>query len=168
MHCSPSSKTCKLVVDSGAKLQAALAVLREAEARALTAAAYNYRNAVVSKLMQGYTTGAFSHGGAGVAGTVTIGEVQQGPNGSTIAVGTNVDYALFWELGHMNTFTRRYERVEHWRHALEESGDSMARTFGTTYTAFAGGQPAPQFSVSVGASAYLGPNPAPGFGGYHG
>lgn len=156
------------MVDSGAKLQAALTMLREAEARALTAAAYNYRNAVVSKLMQGYTSGAFSHGGAGVAGTVTIGEVQQTEHGSTIAVGTNVDYALFWELGFMSIFTRRYERVEHWRHALEESGDAMARTFGATYAAYANGVPVPQFSVSVGQSSYLGPNPAPGFGGYRG
>jgi hypothetical protein len=40
-------------------------------------------------------------------------------------------YALYWELGHVNAFTRRYERVEHWYNTIAEQGDAMALAFGT-------------------------------------
>jgi hypothetical protein len=36
------------------------------------------------------------------------------PDGWASTVGTNKMVALYWELGHHNTFTRRYERREIW------------------------------------------------------
>jgi hypothetical protein len=165
-HCSRSWTACN-VVNRGPLLENALKVLHEAEARALTAAAFVYRNAVVVKLMAGYTSGAYSHGGAGVVGSVTVGSVRESGDGVSIEVGTNVPYAMFWELGHMNRFTRKYERVEHWRNAMDESGEAMARAFAAIYAKSATtGGPVEAPTFSMGESGYQGPNPAPGFGGY--
>jgi hypothetical protein len=39
-----------------------------------------------------------------------------------VTIGTSttaVPYELYWEMGHQNAFTRRYERVEIWRPTLE-------------------------------------------------
>ena len=46
-----------------------------------------------------------------------------------IRVGTNVRYHLFWELGHMNLFTRKYERVETLRPAVQETMDEQEAAF---------------------------------------
>lgn len=94
--------------------------LRQAVDNGLVAAAYVYRNRVVEKLSQGYTSGAFvtPH----VALTVEVSPPRDDPErGRSVSVGTNVMYALYWEAGHMNIFTRRYERVEHWRISLLET-----------------------------------------------
>lgn len=37
------------------------------------------------------------------------------PSGWEATVGTNLIEALYWELGHPNVFTRKFERVEIWR-----------------------------------------------------
>jgi hypothetical protein len=134
----------------------------------MLAAAYLYASAVKARLMQGYTTGNFSHGGAGVAGTVTVGEVVRAGDRWTVPVGTNVPYALFWEFGHFNLFTRQYERVEVWRETFEARAADMVSAFGRTFTSRLGGTPAPMLQLFQGESAYLGPDPAPGFGGYRG
>ena len=125
------------------------------------AAAYVYRNAVVERLMGGYTSGNFSHGGAGVAGSVTIG---QGTTASSIEIGTNVPYAGYWEFGHMNVFTRKYERVEHWRLAFEEVQDAMAAAFGAAFARSVNGEvTTPSVRFNFITPPYQGPIPAPGF-----
>lgn len=134
----------------------------------LTAAAYAYVRPVKMRLMQGYTTGNFSHGGAGVAGTVTVGEVDVGAGRASVAVGTNVDYAAFWEFGHFNLYTRRYERVEVWRETFEASTGEMTDAFGRGFVRTIEGErsmPSVNFEFNDGGG-YAGPNPAPGFGGY--
>lgn len=134
----------------------------------LLAAAYAYVRPVKVRLMQGYTTGNFSHGGAGVAGTVTVGDVDVGSGRANVAVGTNVDYAAFWEFGHMNLFTRRYERVEVWRETFDASTGDMTDAFGRAFVRTIDGErsmPAVDFEFNDGGG-YLGPNPASGFGGY--
>jgi hypothetical protein len=107
--------------------------MRDAAAQALAGAAQVYRNAVTEKLRNppegGYTTGAWDHGMAGVAGSVAVSEVERTDNAVLIAVGTNVPYAKYWELGHQNLFTRRFERVERWRPALEENVEAIRARF---------------------------------------
>jgi hypothetical protein len=107
--------------------------MRDAAAAALAGAAQVYRNAVTEKLRNppegGYTTGAWDHGMAGVAGSVAVSEVERTDNAVRIAVGTNVPYAKYWELGHQNLFTRRFERVERWRPALEENVEAIRARF---------------------------------------
>jgi len=114
---------------------------RQAYDDGLVAAGYVYRNRVVEKLSQGYTSGAFvtSH----VAGTVKVSPVMDLDGSRVVVVGTDVMYALYWEAGHMNIFTRRYERVEHWRIALMETGEAQFAAFTRVFArAFEEGQAA--------------------------
>ncbi len=73
-------------------------------------------NEVKRRLRGGYTSGDFVTGHNWDA--VTRGEPERTADGHIGKVGTNVPYALFWELGHYSIFTRRFERVEVWVPAL--------------------------------------------------
>lgn len=51
-------------------------------------------------------------------------------NGVLVArVGSNDPLARLWELGHHNRFTKRFERVEHWRLAAQDAGPVMAAAY---------------------------------------
>jgi hypothetical protein len=63
----------------------------------LIAAAESYMAEVRTELLKGYTTGDFVTGH--VAGSVDKGPVEKTPDGYGIAIGSNVDYALYWEVG---------------------------------------------------------------------
>lgn len=102
--------------------------IRAAEKDGLIAKANVYRNAVVRGLRGGYTSGNFVTGLN--TASVSISPYVAGSGDSKyIMVGTNVLYALFWEIGHHNIFTRRFERVEVWRPAIEESADRMIQAY---------------------------------------
>lgn len=92
----------------------------------LTAAGYVYANTVKRALAGGYTSGDFVTGR--VMNSVTVSE----PEGNEVDVGTDVDYALFWEMGHHNLFTRKFERVEIWRPAIDAMGEEMSDVFAGT------------------------------------
>lgn len=107
-----------------------LGAVRIAQAKGLYAAALVLQNAVKRGLAGGYTSGNF------VTGTnikhVLISEPSFNPDGSgEIRVGTDLNpcYPLFWELGHFNIFTRKYERVEVWRPAYEENRQAAIEAF---------------------------------------
>lgn len=105
-----------------------------AQKAALIAAALVYENAMKVALTGGYKRGDFVTGR--VRSSVTHSEpFLIEPLVWAIRVGTNVLYALFWELGHMNLFSRRYERVEKWRPTAIEERIHIARKFGEVYTA---------------------------------
>lgn len=109
--------------------------LNEAIPLALRGAAQIYRTAMMESLRNppegGYTSGAWDHGMAGVAGSVAVSPVEQDEQGHRIAVGTNVECAKHWELGHVNLFTRRFERVERWRPVLDREAPAMVERFWT-------------------------------------
>jgi hypothetical protein len=89
--------------------------------RGLIAAAELYAGDVRKQLEHGYTTGAFVTGNA--ANSVQRGDPEVTGDGGAIAVGsTQVDppYLLFWEVGHVNAWTRKFERVEIWVPTLLE------------------------------------------------
>jgi hypothetical protein len=44
-------------------------------------------------------------------------------------VGTKFIEALYWELGHRNAFTRKYERVQLWVPTAVENVARMQKTF---------------------------------------
>lgn len=77
----------------------------------------------------GFTTGAFATGTA--LNKITLGPILSlGRIGDyAVQVGTSVPYHLFWELGHMNLFTGKYERVETLRPALEDTRDEQRAAF---------------------------------------
>lgn len=69
----------------------------------------------------GFTSGRFVTGTALNAITQTAPRALAKLGEYFILVGTNLRYHLFWELGHMNTWTGKYERVETLRPAVEKS-----------------------------------------------
>jgi hypothetical protein len=107
--------------------------MRQAEADALIAAGNVYRNAMTEALQGGYTSGAFYSGMQGIAGSVSVSEPQRDPQGAYIVVGTNVVYGKHWELGHMNLFTGKFERVEKWRPTLESKAAEIIAKYAAVY-----------------------------------
>ena len=109
--------------------------MAEADRIALVAAAQVYRRAMTEALKGGYTSGAFYSGLQGVAGSVAVSEPDRDAKGGFIYVGTNIEYAKFWEFGHNNYFTKRYERVEKWRPTLSATGPAIAERYRAVYAA---------------------------------
>jgi hypothetical protein len=73
----------------------------------LIAAAETYMAPVKERLLEGYTSGAFTTGN--IAGSVARGEPQVTGDGAEIAVGstqTDPPYGLYWEVGHINQFMK--------------------------------------------------------------
>lgn len=95
---------------SAAEIQAAV---RRGKRDGLILAAQLYINAMRRALRGGYTSGAFVSG-ATVAHVTRTDPVPRGAEDWQLSVGTNLLYNLYWELGHHNLFTRRFERVELW------------------------------------------------------
>lgn len=97
----------------------------------LVAAADVYVEAVTARLGRGYTSGAFvGQDSQSVADSVRRSKPYSRRDGNrAVNAGTNLFYAGFWEFGHQNPFTGRYERVEHFRLAMLESGEQMAQSF---------------------------------------
>lgn len=94
----------------------------------LVAAAGVYQGAVREQLQRGYTSGNFTQGIAAASVQMTPVSEEQGE--AAIRVGTALDYPLFWELGHFNIFTRKYERVPVWQDTIEQQAGPMAAAFG--------------------------------------
>lgn len=95
----------------------------------LIAAAELYMGVVRERLLKGYTSGAFVTGN--VAGSVDKDGPHRGPDGWEIAIGSNVDYALYWEVGHINLFLLHtgvmggYARIPIWEPTMAEMRDEL-------------------------------------------
>lgn len=111
--------------------------INRARAAALIAAATVLVNAVKRGLTGGYTSGDFVTGN--VRSSVTRSEPVITPAEGSIQVGTNVDYAVFWEVGHINLFTRKYERVEVWYPALRDNTEAMRAAYARVFARSMGG-----------------------------
>lgn len=131
---------------------AVIARIRQGIDAGLVAAAENVTTKIRTRLDRGYTTGAFAHHARGVAGRVMYTQPTDVPGGRAITIGTSTvagfPYELAWELGHVNLFTRRYERVEVWRPMLEQNRDLMVRIVARNIERYAGGA---SFTLSFGA-----------------
>ena len=114
----------------------------------LAAAGQEYAARVRTRLEQGYTTGDFVTGH--VANSVAVSPVERTGEGLRLTVGSPVNYALFWELGHVNIFSRSgpgasslagnrtegtYQRVEVWRPILAESREALREVIRATAAA---------------------------------
>lgn len=113
----------------------------QALATGLSAAGWLYAGRVRARLAQGYTTGDFVTGH--VAGSVEVVPPVRTAEGLRLTVGSNVPYALYWEVGHVNIFahglapassllgkrvTGTYQRVEIWRPYLLEMRELLRAT----------------------------------------
>ena len=99
---------------------------------ALTAAGTVIWNEVRRSLRGGYQS-SLGNKGQFVTGTslahVTLSRPRRDGEKWTISVGTDLDYNLFWEVGHHNLFTRHYERDEKWVPAFRRSRSLALATF---------------------------------------
>lgn len=96
----------------------------------LLAMATAYAEAIREALAQGYTTGAFVTGAA--ADSVVVTAVHDASGDRAISVGTDLLYPLAWEVGHMNLYTRHYERVEIWGPLRDQMGPELADILAST------------------------------------
>jgi hypothetical protein len=120
-------------------LPTVLSQMQRGRAAGLLAAAAVVENRVKQQLAGGYTSGRFVTGH--VLASVNHSEPEvAGPTGY-ILVGTDVMYALFWEVGHNNLFTRKHERVEVWVPALFSTRAEQLAAYQRAFRAnFAGGR----------------------------
>lgn len=104
-----------------------------AEREALRSAATVLATAVKEDIADGFTSGAFVGAdpvtGPPLEDTVEVSNVRKNKRGRYIKVFTNDVRALFWELGHHNPFTGKFERVEVWRKAFARTRDAIANVY---------------------------------------
>jgi hypothetical protein len=119
-------------------LAAVQAQMNRARDAGLIAAAQVVANRVKEKLAGGFTSGLFVTGN--LLNSVTRTEPTDENGVRVIRVGTNVVYALPWELGHINLFSRKFERQERWLPALMETAQQQADAYARVYARFIGQQ----------------------------
>lgn len=121
----------------------------------LTAQANALRNAWKRNLRGGFTSGDFVTGRA--INSIRIAGPERQGAGFMVRVGTDVKYVLFWEVGHLNLFSRRYEHVPTLAPALEESLEVMRQRFRAAFTrALAGSPITPDGDTEPGLSGTAG------------
>ena len=108
-------------------IPAAQAALREGRELGLIAAAQVVINQVKRGLRGGYTSGDFVTGNS--INHVTRGPVEYDAGEAFIRVGTSVLYNLYWELGHHNLFSGRYERRPIWLPSLLDTRAAQQRAY---------------------------------------
>lgn len=87
-------------------------------------------------LAQGFTSGAFVTGN--LLNSIFSTEPYTENGTRHIAVYTDVMYAVYWEYGHLNLFTRKYERQERWGPTLRRKSDDMVAAYARVYSRFMG------------------------------
>ena len=102
----------------------------------LVAAAETYMGPVREALQQGYTSGDYVTGAA--ANSVQRSTPEVTADGLEIAIGSNLDYVLFWEVGHQNLFTGKHERVEVWVPKMVEMRDELVKVMASEIKAIDG------------------------------
>jgi hypothetical protein len=85
-------------------------------------------------LRGGYTSGDFVTGN--ILNSITISDTARDRQGTFVLVGTNVMYAVYWEFGHINVFTRKYERQERWGPTLARTSDEATAAYRRVYARF--------------------------------
>lgn len=86
---------------------------KEASRKAMVAAADVYEREVSRAHEDHYTSRNFRET-LGVRQSIRRDEPRWTPRGWDVEIGTKLPQPLYWELGHMNLFTRKYERRRIW------------------------------------------------------
>ena len=114
-------------ISFGSRLAATRAVHVKMGRAALEGAALAVRNQAKRNVRGGFKSGLF------VTGRLfnDISHVLTGSGDKMEAqVGTVIDYGAFWELGHHNAYTRKYERVQWLKPAFASTTDIQAKFAG--------------------------------------
>jgi hypothetical protein len=114
---------------------------REAARLGVDAAANTLEREVAKAHDSTYYKGGAFRGTLQVRQSIRHSPPQDTPTGWVSKVGTNKLPALFWELGHMNLFTRKYERNRIWVPTAQANIERMRRTFATVVARVMGGAP---------------------------
>lgn len=110
------------------------AALGKASEAGLRAAAQVYATDVRERLAHGYKAGTFATGEDAASVEITGVEATPGTL-PIIRVGSQDRRTFWWEMGHVNHFTKKYERVEHWREAMNESKTAMSEAYTEAFNA---------------------------------
>lgn len=102
---------------------------REAARLGVDAAANALQRAVTIAHDSSYYKGGAFRGTLFVRQSIRRTDPMRSATGWESVVGTKIIEALYWELGHHNTFTRRYERRRIWEPAALEAAESVRATF---------------------------------------
>jgi hypothetical protein len=103
---------------------------REASRMGMDAAANHLRVSVVKAFGSWYYKGGAFRSTLQVKQSIRRVGPFPGRDGWEAQVGTNKIEALYWELGHRNLFTRKFERVEIWVPTAVQEVGTMQATFG--------------------------------------
>lgn len=85
-------------------------------------------------LTQGYTSGDFVTGN--LLNSIFTTDPKQDGGGWHVLVYTDLMYSVYWEYGHFNVFTRKYERQERWLPTLIRTQDEQVKAFQRVYQRF--------------------------------
>jgi hypothetical protein len=85
-------------------------------------------------LTQGYTSGDFVTGN--LLNSIFATEPYTANGTRHISVYTDLLYALYWEMGHINAFTRKYEREERWYPTLIRKDEDIFAAYARVYKRF--------------------------------
>jgi hypothetical protein len=113
--------------------------MKAARSAGLIAAADLYVERMKVALQGGFTSGRYVTGET--VGSVERGEPVRDDRGEHILAGTDHYIARFWELGHDNIITKRYERVEIWWPTFVETRQEQIAAFEKAYRAVMTTQP---------------------------
>lgn len=110
-----------------------LAAMNQAVRAGLDACATELRDSIKRKhkSINYYRGGAF-RSTVQIEPSITKTMPERTPTGWSIKVGTKHIVALYWELGHRNTFLRRYVRVALWKPTLMEQKAYLNGLFSRT------------------------------------
>ena len=155
-----------MFVDNRSNKVAVLSALQRGQVQGLTAMAQPVYNEVKRQLRHGYHS-SLGNWGNFVTGNnlnhVTVSPVTVTDDGASIKVGTDLDYALYWELGHHNIFTRHFERDEKWRPAYEQTRAAAYAAFARVFRSEFTGASGVQFREDVSQSVSFGSTDRGGF-----
>ena len=102
---------------------------REAARKGIAAGATVITNAVKDAHDSSYYKGGAFRDTVKVRQSIRQTKPVMGTSGWEVRIGTNKIVALYWELGHHNTFTRRYERRALWVPAAVASSTAARAAF---------------------------------------
>lgn len=107
----------------------ALARYDDASMRGLDAAANHLRTELLKAFGSSYYKGGRFRSTLQVKQSIRRLMPYKTADGWETTIGTKLIEALYWELGHRNVFTRKYERVQLWVPTAADNVDAMRRTF---------------------------------------